>query len=342
MRRKDRNIVAFFPYSLCQTSYIYTMQGFLETQYKVIDYSDLLDEVYDLWEIKSIYLNWSENVFKDKDIRLIKKAKSCGVKIVWVYHNIIPHDSDETDMAIRNTRFFIKISDVIIIHSHQSIEILKQFDPKLKYEKVKFLAHPEFVGDYFGYAQSDEAPRHKDRFRFAFYSQIRPYKNIEILINAFNRLDKSYECELVIVGQAPSKEYFNLLKEMSQNNDKITLTARYINSLEMAAYLEQANILVLPYSYKSAMNSGTMIMAFSYKRTVIIPDICMANEYDDSLIYKYTYGDEENHIHELHKKMEKAYKDGKERCREKGEKLYNIVTQDNAKNKVKEELISIV
>ncbi|MCM1120970.1 MAG: glycosyltransferase [Eubacterium sp.] len=342
MRRKDRNIVAFFPYSLCQTSYIHTMQGFLESKYEVIDYSDLLDEIYDLREIKSIYLNWAENVFQDKDIRLIKKAKSCGVKIVWVYHNKIPHDSDKTDMAIRTTRFLIKISDVIIVHSHQSIEILKQFEPKLKYEKVKFLAHPEFVGDYFGYAQPDETPRNKERFLFAFYSQLRPYKNIEILINAFNRLDKSYECELVIVGQAPSKEYFNLLKEMAQNNDKITLTAQYINSLEMAAYLEQADILVLPYSYKSVMNSGTMIMAFSYKRTVIVPDICMANDYDDSLIYKYTYGDEENHIHELHKKMEMAYKDGKERCREKGEKLYHIVTQDNAKNKVKEELIRIV
>ena len=342
MRRQERNIVAIFPYSLCQTSYIYTMQGFLESEYKVIDYFDLLDGLYDLWEIRTIYLNWPENMIKDKDIRLIKKAKLCGVKIVWVYHNKIPHDSDKTDMVIGNTRFLIKISDVIIIHSHQSVEILKKFEPKLKYEKVKFLAHPEFVGDYFEYTQPDELPRHKDCFLFAFYSQIRPYKNIEILINAFNRLDKSYECELVIMGQAPSKEYFNVLKEMSQNNDKITLTAQYINSLEMAAYLEQADILVLPYSYKSSMNSGTMIMAFSYKRTVIVPDICMANDYDDSLIYKYTYGNEENHIQELHKKMEMAYKDGKERCREKGEKLYNIVTRDNAKNKVKEELISIV
>lgn len=342
MRRQDRNIVAFYPYSLCQTSYIYTMQGFLESKYKVIDYFDLLNGVYDLWEIRSIYLNWPENMVKDKDIRLIKKAKCYGVKIVWVYHNKIPHDSDITDMVTRNTRFLIKISDVIIIHSRQSVEILKQFEPKLKYEKVRFLAHPEFVGDYFGYAHPDKTPGNKDCFLFAFYSLIRPYKNIEILINAFNRLNKSYDCRLVIAGYSPSEEYFSSLKEIAQNNDKVTLCSQYINSLEMAVYLEQADILVLPYSYKSAMNSGTMIMAFSYKRTVIVPDICMANDYDDSLIYKYTYGDEENHIQELHKKMEMAYKDGKERCREKGEKLYNIVTQDNAKNKVKEELISIV
>ena len=68
----------------------------------------------------------------------------------------------------------------------------------------------------------------------------------------------------------------------------------------------------------------------------------MANDYDDSLIYKYNYRDEENHIQELHKKMENAYKDGKQICREKGEKLYNIVMRDNAKNKVKEDLIRIV
>lgn len=342
MKRQERNIVAFYPYSLCQTSYIYTMQGFIESRYNVIDYSDLSDGFYDLWEIRSIYLNWPENMMKDKDIRLIKKAKYFGVKIVWVYHNKIPHDSDKTDMVIRNTKFLIKVSDIIVIHSRQSVESLKQFEPNFRLDKVRFLRHPEFAGDYFGYVQTDGMPKHKGRFLFAFYSQIRPYKNIEILINAFNRLDSSYECDLIIVGQAPSEEYFNSLKELSKDNDRITLSSHYINSLEMVAYLEWADILVLPYSYKSVMNSGTMIMAFSYKKTVIVPDIYMANDYDDSLIYKYTYRDEENHIHELHKKMEIAYQDGKERCREKGEKLYNIVMQDNAKDKVKKELISIV
>ena len=342
MRKQERNIVAFYPYSLCQTSYIHTMQGFLESKYEVIDYFDLLDGFYDLREIRSIYLNWPENMIKDNDIRLIKKAKLCGVRIVWVYHNKIPHDSDKTDMVVRNTKFLIKISNIIIIHSRQSVEVLKQFEPKFKLDKVKYLGHPEFAGDYFGYMQTDKLQKHNDHFLFAFYSQIRPYKNIEILINAFNRLDKSYECELVIVGQSSSEEYFNSLKAISMDNDRITLISHYINSLEMAAYLERADILVLPYSYKSAMNSGTMIMAFSYKRTVIVPDICMANDYDESLIYKYTYGDEENHIHELQKKMEAAYKDGKEQCWGKGEKLYNIVVHDNAKDKVKKELISIV
>lgn len=342
MGRRERNIVAFFPYSFCQTSYIYTMQGFLETKYKVIDYLNLFSGLYDLWEVKSIYLNWPERTMNDKDIRLMKRAKFYGVKIIWVYHNKIPHDTDETDRIVRNTRFLIKISDVIIIHSHQSIEILKQYEPKFKFEKVQFLPHPDFVGDYFDYMQPAETSQHKDKFLFAFYSQIRPYKNIEILINAFDRLDKSYECELVIVGQASSKEYFDSLKAIAKDNDKITLCAKYINSLEMAAYLKRADILVLPYSYKSVMNSGTMIMSFSYKRTVIVPDICMANDYNDSLIYRYTYKDEENHICELHKKMELAYQDGKEKCLEKGEKLYNIVIRDSAKNKVKKDLLNIV
>ncbi len=342
MRRQERNIVAFYPYSLCQTSYIYTMQGLLESKYKVIDYFDLLDGLYDLCEIRSIYLNWPETIMKDRDIRLIKRAKFYGVRIVWVYHNRVPHDSFTIDMAVENTRFLIKMSDTIIIHSRQSIEVLKQFEPKFRLEKVRFLEHPEFAGDYFEYMQTDEMSKYKDRFLFAFYSQIRPYKNIEVLINAFSRLDKSYDCELIIMGQAPSDQYFNSLQEIAQNNDRITLRAHYINSLEMAAYLKRADILVLPYSYESVINSGTMIMAFSYKRTVIIPDICMANDYDDSLIYKYNYRDEENHIQELHKKMENAYKDGKQICREKGEKLYNIVMRDNAKNKVKEDLIRIV
>ena len=72
----------------------------------------------------------------------------------------------------------------------------------------------------------------------------------------------------------------------------------------MESYMNIADVLVLPYNVESGMNSGVMLMAFSYKTTVIVSDIAMADEYDDNLIYKYSYDDKASHIENLAKKME--------------------------------------
>ena len=59
----------------------------------------------------------------------------------------------------------------------------------------------------------------------------------------------------------------------------------------MEAYLKCADVLVAPYNKESSLNSGTLWMAMSYKKSMILPRIgCVKDipNYND-LLYVYNY-----------------------------------------------------
>lgn len=335
--------IAFYPFTLNQLTYINLTQQIIESKYDVIDYLDLKTGLYDLLSVRSIYLNWIEDKLDNDDKRLLEIAKSLHINIVWIFHNKVTHDTKKVDKSINNIQFLIKISSKIIVLSHSSVKFLKEYVPALNMRKVHFIPHLEFIGDYGDFGQvKDIIPIGNDDFVFALYGRICRYKNIEILIKAFQQMDASYKCKLVIAGRSESKDYVDELRDLINGNAKIILLDKYIQDLEMGSYLNLADTLVLPYNVESGMNSGAMIMAFSYKTTVIVSDIAMADEHDDNLIYKYSYSNEDDHIEKLAKKMEEAYCEGKQKNAEKGLKLYNQVLVENAKEKVKDELLCLL
>ena len=110
----------------------------------------------------------------------------------------------------------------------------------------------------------------------------------------------------------------------------------------MNFYMQSADVIVLPYDTNSCMNSGVLLLAFTNKRSVIVSDICMTNEFHTEMLYRYTYTDNENHITELLGQMERAYQDGKTVVREKGMELYAEILHNNTKEIVKKELFDIL
>lgn len=337
------NLVAFYPYKINELSYINLTQQIIESEYNVIDYKDLKLEIYDLLSVRTIYLNWLEDKLDKRDKALLTKAKFLKINIIWVFHNKITHDTNKVKESIDNIKFLINISSKIILLSHSSINYLKEYEPRLNLKKVFFIPHLDFVGDYGKLSSIKEKFEiDKNDFVFALYGRICPYKNIEILIKAFQKLNPQYNCKLIIAGKSKSEQYINEIKQLINGNKNIYLSDKYIQDLEMGAYLDLADIVVLPYNIDSGMNSGAMIMAFSYKKTVIVSNIAMADEYDDGLIYKYSYVDEKEHIDKLTQKMEEAYCEGKQRNIEKGIMLYNQVVNQNTKDLVKEKLICLL
>ena len=116
----------------------------------------------------------------------------------------------------------------------------------------------------------------------------------------------------------------------------------HIPDYMMNFYVESADVLVLPYDIKTSMNSGVMLLAFTNKRTVIVSDICMTEEFNDGQFYRYSYADDEDHIVKLTAQMEKAYMDGRAAVRKKGESLYEEILKNNLKKNVKKGLYKIL
>lgn len=338
-----RKIVAFYPFQKRGVSYIYNMQSMIESKYEVIDYRLLKKFHIDLLTVRTIYLNWIENDLEEDDIKLLKEAKRHRVKIIWVFHNKASHDAELRQKSIENIKFLTQVSDKIILHSKTSVNILKEYNSNINLKKTVYVEHPEFIGQYGTLkCKNNMMLKEETGFVFGLYGNIRPYKNIEILINAFLRLDDNYKCRLVITGSCTDKEYLDKLFRLKGNDERIVIHTHFIEDMEMQTYLDYADVLVLPYSYASSMNSGAMLMAFSYQKTVIVPDICMAEDFPEDLIYKYHYENEQEHIEVLYHKVEEVYNAGRQEIAMKGKKLFDIVKKDYNRDCVKEKLLRLV
>ena len=347
MRFDMRETVAFYPYSPDGVSYIGYIQSFVRSRYDVVDYAFLRQRIVDVVDVKFIYLNWIEDILTDTDIQLLQKAKECDVKIIWTYHNKISHDACCIENSISKLRFLADVADVIILHSKHSDLILAEntsISPDRLIPKLRYLPHPNYIGDYYSFSYPGTGffeERKDDCFTFLFLGMIRRYKNIEVLVDAYNAVKDKMKSRLIIAGKVVPNSYLKSINEISKESD-IIIYPHYVGSLELAAFLKMADVLVFPYDTRSSMNSGSIIMAFSYSRTAIVSDICMTEDFPDNLLLKYHYKNEREHISNLADKMLEAYKVGSDSLKKKGTCLRNIMENEYNREIVKTTLLNIM
>ena len=108
-----KKIIAFYPYTNPEMSYINSVQSMIQSKYYVASYQDVKNGLFDLKDVGVLYLNWIEGNSDLEDKKFLERSKSLGVKIVWVFHNKIPHDINDISGAIEWIKFYINISDKI-------------------------------------------------------------------------------------------------------------------------------------------------------------------------------------------------------------------------------------
>ena len=104
-----------------------------------------------------------------------------------------------------------------------------------------------------------------------YFGIIRPYKGLEYLVRAFDRVpqDLADRLRLLVVGE--TWEGWDLpLQEIasSPRRDQITVVNRYVDDAEVAQFFAQADAVVLPYLRSSS--SGPLAIAMSSGLPVIL------------------------------------------------------------------------
>ncbi len=336
-------VLAFYPYNPDGCSYIGTMQGFLTNKYQVINYFHVRNGLISLNDVDCIYLNWIEDILSEDDCFFLRNAREKGISIIWVFHNRIPHDTNENE-SIKKVQFIAEISSKIILHSKSSLQILNDLTGCRYEEKTVYLPHPDYIGDYFGSNNLREKYGYTEKdIVFGFFGLLRPYKNIEILIEAFSYLmDEGYKnVRLLISGSKEDSDYFDIIKKKAEKCGAI-VESNYISAMNMKSYLDTVDVLVLPYNKKSSMNSGAMIMGFSYGKTVVVSNIAMAEDVNNDDMYMYCYRDEMDQLDALFYAMKKAVYDGKNELEKKGNAMRKYIISHNSKKIVRERLLEIV
>ena len=99
-----------------------------------------------------------------------------------------------------------------------------------------------------------------------FFGIIRDYKGLDLLIEAFNLLDGSYQ--LIIAGEVYGDDgSYDKLINKNTNCQRIYFFNQYIPDEEVHLYFSAADCIVLPY--KSGTQSGVAAIAEQFDLPVL-------------------------------------------------------------------------
>jgi len=261
--------------------------------------------------IKIFHLNWYENIDVTTDfIKKVSKLfllKALGKKVIWTMHNRTPHSQDNIWMKKKLIYFLFKLSNQIIVHCQDSFEVIKEMGYSSCLKKTIYVPHPNYIAAYSDNSLSEITTRQDDVLSLLFVGAIKPYKNIELLIDVFKSLN--VDCQLFIHGKCNSSSYASKLRDYAFGYKNINLALDFIPDNEIASLILKSDLLILPYDLRSSLNSGSVILAFSYGRSVICPKIGTINDYKhvDNLMFSYAYKDELSHFDNLKAKIIQAY-----------------------------------
>src|SRR5690606_12242868 len=123
--------------------------------------------------------------------------------------------------------------------------------PNLKV-KIVHIPHPDFVNVY-GPMVAETLEARNPKLQLLFIGAIKPYKNIELLIGLAKKFPETIH--LTIAGNPNSDSYRRELETLAKEMRNITLELKFIPDEELPTYIHQSDLLILPYSLDSSLNS---------------------------------------------------------------------------------------
>jgi glycosyltransferase involved in cell wall biosynthesis len=226
-------------------------------------------------------------------LMLLALLRLRGVRLVWTAHNLEPHELYHPSWGFLVYRLVARWSDAIIAHSQAARELLEA--------RYGSLPHCQVIpiGNYIGLYGP---PRDRAGSRAALglaadgsvllnIGALRPYKNIEGLIDAFAALPEQMSGTLLIAGSAKSRAYAYALCHQAAATAHVQVRPTFIPDAELPLYLAAADLVVLPYH--KMLTSAILLCALSYERPVVAPAFGVVRELlrEGQTGYLFTPGD---------------------------------------------------
>lgn len=193
-----------------------------------------------------------------------RKLKKQGCKVITILDNVIPHEQKFFDKPL--TSWFLKQNSGFIAMSESVRNDLLSLRPDAPHI---LKAHPLY--NHFG-EKVDTLEARKalgidtDKKTLLFFGLIRDYKGLDLLIEAVNQLDDSFQ--LIIAGESYGSfdKYTEQIKN-SRNPNKYKVFNRYISDNEVPLFFSASDVCILPY--RSATQSGITSIAYHFELPLI-------------------------------------------------------------------------
>jgi len=201
---------------------------------------------------------------------VIAAARLLGVRIVYTVHNVWQHEQGGRWLYRLASRFVLRIADVVHVHSEPAREeLLRTFHCR---GPVVVIPHGNYVTWYANECSRGAARQWLglplDAFVYLSLGQVRPYKGVEELLEAFASL-AGRESILLIAGRVQPPEYGEQVRARSADDSRVRLHLDYVPDDKVQVFMNGADVAVLPY--RRTTTSGAAILALSFGLPAIAP-----------------------------------------------------------------------
>jgi glycosyltransferase involved in cell wall biosynthesis len=232
---------------------------------------------------KVFHILWNNKLeYFDRTV-LMLFYKLCGKKIALTAHNVNQYRRDCRDSYLNRLTLKIqyRLVDHIFVHTEKMRDELRT-DFGVPDRSITVLIHPLNVAVPEtaltpAVAKAQLGIREDER-TILFFGAIAPYKGLDFLVTAFQRLvAKDARYRLIIAGRPKEGEcegyWAGIQATISHiiDSSRVIQDIKYVSDEKTELYFKAADVVALPY--REIFQSGILFLAYSYGLPVVAADV---------------------------------------------------------------------
>jgi glycosyltransferase involved in cell wall biosynthesis len=212
----------------------------------------------------------------------LRTCRMLGQHLVWTAHNVLPHEPVFAD-DVSARRALVEASALVLAHSQSSLGDLAELGAVARRSAV--IRHgpiaPMMRTAATRVPGTGGGPR-----RFLFFGRVQEYKGVDDLVTAFAALPRDVAAHLIIAGQCDDPMLRSRLRSLADAvGARVVLRLERVPEEEVGPLLEAADVVVLPF--RRVTTSGSAMLALSYGRPLIVPDLAGLADLPDQAVLRY-------------------------------------------------------
>ena len=212
----------------------------------------------------------------------LRTCRMLGMHLIWTAHNVLPHVRVFSD-DVTARRALVKASDLVLAHSQSTLAELAALGAVARRSAV--IPHgpmaPARSITSLEASWAGSQPR-----RFLFFGRVHEYKGVDDLLAAFAAMPHDVAAHLTVAGQCDDPELRSQLHDLARRGrGHITLRLEHIPEDEVPRVLAAADVVALPF--RRVTTSGSAVLALSYGKPLIVPDLPGLADLPDQAVVRY-------------------------------------------------------
>ena len=264
----------------CQTPNVelrpwFTYNKYKKTIIKGLSYTKTIlkiaSYIYRHKEIKVVHIQWLR-LWKI-DFYFLKWLKQRGIKVIFTAHNLLPHDTGETQR--KNYSKYYRLVDYICVHTKSTSEDLQsQFG--IESDKIEVIPHGVIgsnISDEDIKRRAEELRKQfgidKDILILSSLGVQSHYKGVDLLIKLWSsdeKLSLNQSIKLMLIGRNAGLDY-SIIKDCKN----VIIIEEKVSNLDFQAFLELSDMVLLPY--RQISQSGVLFSAIARNKPVLVSNV---------------------------------------------------------------------